>query len=57
VAVLDLVHLPYLDYGHVHLDHCHSLEVTHLLDFLLHLLEPHPHLELVEIESRLEGGE
>jgi hypothetical protein len=49
VAVLDPHHLPCLDYGHLPLDHCPPLEVAHLLDRLLHHLEPHPHLELVEM--------
>jgi hypothetical protein len=31
------------------LDHCPPLEVAHLLDLLLHCLEPDPHLELVEM--------
>jgi hypothetical protein len=49
VAALELVHLPYLDHGHLPLDHCSPLEVAHYHDLLLHHLEPHPHLELVEI--------
>ena len=49
VVVLDLVHLPCLDHGHLPLDHCPPLEVAHLLDLLLHHLEPHLHLELVEM--------
>jgi hypothetical protein len=52
VAVFDpvfLVHLPCLDYLHLPLDHCPLLEVAHLLDLLLHLLEPVPHLELVDM--------
>ena len=47
VAVLELVRLPCL--GHLPLDHCPPLEVAHLLDLLLHHLEPHPHLGLVEM--------
>jgi hypothetical protein len=43
VVAFDLVHLPYLDHGHLPLDHCPPLEVAHLLDLLLH------HLELVEM--------
>jgi hypothetical protein len=49
VAVLELVHLPHLDHGHLPLDHCSPLEVAQLLDLLLHHFEPHPHLELVEM--------
>jgi hypothetical protein len=49
VAVLELVHLPHLDHGYLPLDHCYPIEVTQLLDLLLHHLEPYPHLELVEI--------
>src|SRR5688572_1547704 len=49
VAALELVHLPHLDHGHLPLDHCSPLEVSHLLDFLLHHLEPQPHFELVEM--------
>jgi hypothetical protein len=49
VAVLELVHLPHLYHGYLPLDHCSPIEVAHLLDFLLHHLEPHPHLELVEM--------
>jgi hypothetical protein len=52
VAVLYPVlldHLPCLDHCHLPLDHCPPLEVAHLLDLLLHCLEPDPHLELVEM--------
>ena len=49
MAVLELVHLPHLDHGHLPLDHCSPLEVAHLLDLLLHQLKPHPHFELVEM--------
>jgi hypothetical protein len=52
VAVFDPVlldHLPCLDHCHLPLDHCPPLEVAHLLDLLLHCLEPDPHLELVEM--------
>ena len=49
VAVLELVHLPHLDHGHLPLDHCSPLEVAQLLDLLLHHFEPYPHLELVEM--------
>jgi hypothetical protein len=50
VAALDFVHLICLDHGHLPLDHCSPLEVAHLLDFLLHHLEPH--LEWVEMQSK-----
>ena len=49
VAALVLIHLPHLDHGHLPLDHCSPLEVAQLLDFPFHHLEPHPHLELVEM--------
>jgi hypothetical protein len=52
VAVFDpefLAHLPCLDHCHLPLDHCPTLEVVHLLDHLLHCLEPDPHLGLVEM--------
>jgi hypothetical protein len=49
LAAFDFVHLPCLDHEHLPLDHCPPLEVAHLLDLLLHHLEPHPYLELVEM--------
>jgi hypothetical protein len=52
VAVFDpilLDHLPCFCHGHLPLDHCPPLEVAHLLDLLLHCLEPDPHLGLVEM--------
>jgi hypothetical protein len=49
VVVLELVHLPHLDHGHLPLDHCSPLEEAQLLDLLLHHFEPHPHLELMEM--------
>jgi hypothetical protein len=52
VAVFDPVlldHLPFLCHGHLPLDHCSPLEVAHLLDHLLHCLEPNPRLGLVEM--------
>jgi hypothetical protein len=52
VAVLELVHLPFLDHGHLPLDHCFPLEVAQLLDLLFHHFEPYPHLELVEMLVR-----
>jgi hypothetical protein len=52
VAVFDpesLVHFPCLHYHlHLPLDHCPPLEVAHCLDLLI-LLEPRPHLKLVEM--------
>jgi hypothetical protein len=42
-------HPPYLDHLYLPLDHCRHLEVAHILDLVLHQLEPHPHFELVEI--------
>jgi hypothetical protein len=51
-AVFDPVlldHLPFLDHYHLPLDHYPPLEVAHLLDFLLHYLEPNSHLGLVEM--------
>jgi hypothetical protein len=52
VAVFDpilLDHLLCLDHCHLPLDHCPPLEVAHLLDLLLHCLEPDSHLKLVEM--------
>jgi hypothetical protein len=49
VAVFDPVHHPCLDHCHLPLDHCPPLEVAHLIDLLLHRLEPVRHLELVEM--------
>jgi hypothetical protein len=52
VAVFDPVsldHLPYLDHLHLPLDQCLPLEVAHRLDLHPLLLEPCPHLELVEM--------
>jgi hypothetical protein len=44
-----LDHLPCLDQFHLPLDPCPPLEVAHLLDLLIHHLEPVPHLELVDM--------
>jgi hypothetical protein len=44
-----LDHLPYLDYLHLPLDQYPPFEVAHCLDLHPLLLEPHPHLELVEM--------
>jgi hypothetical protein len=44
-----LDHLPCLDHLHLRLDQCPFLEVAHRLDLHLILLEPFPHLELVEM--------
>jgi hypothetical protein len=52
VAVFDpefLDHLPCLDQLHLPLDPCPPLEVAHLLDLLLHHLEPITHFGLVEM--------
>ena len=49
MAALVLAHPPSLDHLHLPLDHYRHLEVAHLLDLLLHQLEPHPHFELVEM--------
>jgi hypothetical protein len=49
VVVLELVHLPHLDYGHLPLDHCSPLDVAQLLELLLRYPESHPHLELVKM--------
>jgi hypothetical protein len=43
-----LVHPPFLDQLHLPLDRCLLLEVAHCLELDL-LLEPDPHLELVEM--------
>jgi hypothetical protein len=54
VAVFDpesLDHLPCLDHLHLPLDQCPPLEVAHRLDLHLLILEPDPHLELVEMLS------
>jgi hypothetical protein len=51
VVVFDLeffVHLPSL-HCHLPLDQCPPLEVAHCLDLHPLLLEPRPHLELVEM--------
>jgi hypothetical protein len=48
VAVL-VLHPPCLDQLHLPLDHCRHLEVAHLVDLLLHQLEPHPYFKLVEM--------
>jgi hypothetical protein len=48
VAAL-VLYPPCIDHLHLPLDHCRHLEVAHLLDLLIHQLEPHPHLELVEM--------
>jgi hypothetical protein len=44
-----VLHPPCLDHSHLPLDHCRHLEVAHLLDFLFHQLELHPHFESVEM--------
>jgi hypothetical protein len=44
-----LDHLPYLHYHHLPLDQCPHLKVAHRLDLHRLLIEPHPHLELVEM--------
>jgi hypothetical protein len=44
-----LDHLPCLDYLHLPLDQCPPLEVAHRLDLHHLILEPYPHLELVEM--------
>ena len=49
MVVFDFAHPPCLDYLYLPLDRCRLLEVDHLLDLLLHHLEPHPHLKLVEM--------
>ena len=47
--ILDPDHLPCLDHWHLPLDQCPPLEVAHHLDLHPLLLEPYPHLELVEM--------
>jgi hypothetical protein len=52
VVVFDLEsldHLPCLDHLHLPLDQCPPLEVAHRLDLHPLLVEPFPHLELVEM--------
>jgi hypothetical protein len=52
VAVFDhgsLDHLSCPYYHHLPLDRCPPLEVAHCLDLHLLLLEPNPHIELVEM--------
>ena len=49
MAALVLVHPPFLDHLHLPLDRCRHFEVAHLLDLLIHYLEPDPHLGLVEM--------
>jgi hypothetical protein len=44
-----LVHPPFLNQLHLPLDRCLLLEVSHCLELDLLLLEPVPHLELVEM--------
>jgi hypothetical protein len=44
-----LVHPPFLDQLYLPLDRCLILEVDHCLELDLLLLEPVPHLELVEM--------
>jgi hypothetical protein len=44
-----LDHLPCLDYLHLPLDQCPPLEVAHCLGLYPLLLEPFPHLKLVEM--------
>jgi hypothetical protein len=44
-----LDHLPCLDHLHLLLDQCPPLEVAHRLDLHPLLLEPYPHLVLVEM--------
>jgi hypothetical protein len=44
-----LVHLPFIDQLHLPLDQCLPLEVAQRLDLDPLLLEPVPHLELVEM--------
>jgi hypothetical protein len=52
VVVFDLeslIHPPFLDQLHLPLDQCHLLEVAHYLHLYPLLLEPVPHLEMVEM--------
>jgi len=42
----------FLDHLHLPLDQCPPLEVAHHLDLHPLLLEPYPHLELVEMLAR-----
>jgi hypothetical protein len=52
VVVFDpesLDHLPCLEHLHLPLDQCHPLEVAHCLDLHPLLLEPFPHVQLVEM--------
>ena len=49
MAAFALAHPPFLEHLHLPLDLCRHLEVAHLIDLLLHQLEPHPHFELVEM--------
>jgi hypothetical protein len=44
-----LAHLPCLHFHHLPLDQCTPLVVAHCLDLHPLLLEPRPHLELVEM--------
>jgi hypothetical protein len=44
-----LVHLPFVDQLHLPHDQCLPLEVAHCLDLDPLLLEPVPHLELLEM--------
>jgi hypothetical protein len=44
-----LDHLPCLDHLHLPLDQCPLFEVAHCLNLHPLLLEPFPHLELVEM--------
>jgi hypothetical protein len=49
VVVFDPIHLPCLHHGHLPLDHCPPLEVSHPLDLQFRCLEPDPHLGLMEM--------
>ena len=44
-----LVHPPFLDLLHIHLDPCHHLELAHCLELVPHLIELALHLELMEM--------